>query len=78
MSEFESPYEANKGRSPAELLRAEASKQREKELAVDQKRQDDEGVPSSFSAGVSKKPLHHQASLADLVRSALQHAGRNE
>jgi len=78
MSDFESPYEANKGKSPAELLRAEASKQRQHELAEDARRQDEEGVPSSFSAGVSKKPLHHQASLADLVRSALQHAGRNE
>jgi len=77
MSDFESPYEANKGKSPAELLRAEASKQRQHELAEDARRQD-EGVPSSFSAGVNKNPKHKQPSLASLVREALAQAGRSE
>jgi hypothetical protein len=65
-----SPYEENKNKNAADLLRFEAEKQREKELAVDQERQN-AGVPSSFSTGVDKKPLHQQESLADIVRAAI-------
>lgn len=43
-----SPYEENKNKNAADLLRFEAEKQREKELAVDQERQN-AGVPASFS-----------------------------
>ncbi len=69
-------WEKNQSKSPAELLRAEASKQRAKELSEDARRQA-EGVPSSFSTGVDKKPLHQQESLADLVRDAISE-GRSE
>ena len=72
-----SPYEENKNKNAADLLRFEAERHRAREVADDSKKQT-EGVPSSFSKGVSKEPIHKQASLADLVRSALQHAGRNE
>ncbi len=60
----------------AGLLRFEAEKQREKELAVDQERQN-AGVQSSFSTGVDKKPHHQQESLADIVRAAISR-GRSE
>ena len=65
-----SPYEENKNKNAADLLRFEAEKQRAKEIAEDQKRQN-AGVPISFSSGVDKKPLHQQESLADLVRAAI-------
>ncbi len=69
-------WENNKNKSPAELLRTEASKQRAKELSEDARRQA-EGIPSSFSTGVDKAPRHEQESLADLVRAAIA-KGRSE
>ncbi len=68
-----SPYEENKNKNAADLLRFEAEKQRAKELSEDARCQA-EGIASSFSTGVDKAPRHEQESLADLVRAAISRA----